>query len=344
MYPLGGAGARRVRIGLLLLSAVALIGTAWFWFIEHWGLLDALYQTVTTVTTVGIGEVRPFDSSAKAFSIVLSVVGVSAGLFTLGAVFEEQVEDTLARVGRKRMDRRIERLSGHIVCCGYGRVGVQLTGLLAARDTNVVVIEVDDRRCDAAQEAGFLVVNGDSTEDSVLTLAGVERAATLIVSLASDADAISTVLSARVFRPDLRIIARANETSSEAKLARAGCDHVVNPLSQGAQQMAAFAQQPAVADFLDVAVNDEQIEFRLEELQLPSASPLSGRSLGDTQLRARTGALVLALRRRDGSFVSNPEPDVTLEPGTTLIAIGTQEQLSALEGLLDGLGDAREGP
>ena len=158
MYPLGGAGARRVRIGLLLLSAVALIGTAWFWFIEHWGLLDALYQTVTTVTTVGIGEVRPFDSSAKAFSIVLSVVGVSAGLFTLGAVFEEQVEDTLARVGRKRMDRRIERLSGHIVCCGYGRVGVQLTGLLAARDTNVVVIEVDDRRCDAAQEAGFLAV------------------------------------------------------------------------------------------------------------------------------------------------------------------------------------------
>jgi voltage-gated potassium channel len=310
-----------------------LIGTLWFLLVEQWSLLDSLYQTVTTITTVGIGEVRPFDSSAKAFSIVLSVVGVSAGLFTLGAVFEEQVEETMVRVGRRRMDRQIDRLSGHTVLCGYGRVGAQLAVLLGARDVPLVVIDIDRARCEAAGDRGALVVTGSSTEDDVLIAAGADRASVLIVSLGSDADAISTVLSARVLNPELRIIARANEVSTEPKLVRAGCDHVVNPLSQGAQQMAAYADQPAVAHFLEF-VHDASIEFRLEELKLPTRSPLAGRSLGEAELRPRTGALVLALRHQDGRFESNPASTTLLEPGTTLVAIGTNEQLAALERLV----------
>jgi voltage-gated potassium channel len=305
--------------------------------VEQWSLLDAAYQTVTTVTTVGIGEVRPFDSSAKAFSIALSIVGVSAGLFTLGAVFEEQMEETIARVGRRRMDRQIERLSDHTVLCGYGRVGAQLARHLVVRGVSLVVVDLDERRCAVAADHGALVVTGSSTEDDILLAAGVRRASVLIASLGSDADAIATVLSARVLNPDLRIIARANEVSAEAKLVRAGCDHVVNPLSQGARQMAAFAQQPAVAHFLEV-VHDTSIEFRLEEIELTKSSPLAGKSLGDAELRPRTGALVLALRHRDGRFDSNPASSTLLEAGTTLIAIGTDEQLAALERLLrDGI-------
>jgi voltage-gated potassium channel len=171
----------------------------------------------------------------------------------------------------------------------------------------------------------------------VLIAAHVDRASVLIVSLGSDADAISTVLSARVLNPEVRIVARANEVSTEAKLVRAGCDHVVNPLSQGAQQMAAYADQPAVAHFLEF-VHDTSIEFRLEELALANGSPLAGKSLGAAQLRPRTGALVLALRHGDGTFESNPPSETLLEPGTTLVAIGTDEQLAALERLVsDGV-------
>jgi voltage-gated potassium channel len=278
--------------------------------------------------------VRPFDDTAKIFSVFLSVVGVSAGLFTLGAVFEEQLEDTLDRYGRRRMDRRIAKLSQHVVVCGYGRVGMHIVGLLSGRDIEIVVVDIDDRLVAEAASTGVAVVEGSATEDDVLKAAGIERAATLIVSVGDDAVGISTVLSARALNPDLKIIARANQTSSEAKLKRAGCDRVVNPLHQGAQRMAAFAQQPDVADFLDVVVHDEDVEYRLEELRVTDASWFAGRTLGDAHVRRETGALVLAVRQGDGSFVSNPRPDVLLEPGTTLIAIGTGEQLKALGRML----------
>jgi voltage-gated potassium channel len=314
---------------------VAVTGTLWFWFVEGWSLLDSLQQTVTTITTVGYGEVRDFDASAQVFSAVLSVVGVSAGLFTLGAVFEEQLEDTLARYGRRRMDRRIGKLAQHVVLCGYGRVGAQIARLLAARDLPVVAIDTDERRIEEAVAAGLAVVEGSSTDDDVLRAAGIEGAGTLIVSLGSDADAISTVLSARAMNAQMRIVARANATESEAKLLRAGADRVVNPLYQGAHRMAAFAQQPDVADFLDVVVHDEQVEYRLEELHLLAGSPVAGVPLGEAHLRRKTGALVLAVRRADGTFDSIPGPEVRLEPGTTLIAIGTGDQLAALAHLLE---------
>jgi voltage-gated potassium channel len=261
--------------------------------------------------------------------VFLSVVGVSAGLFTLGAVFEEQVEDTLARYGRRRMDRRIARLSGHVVLCGYGRVGAQIARFLSD-GTDVVVVDSDERAVADASAAGYAVVEGSSTEDDVLVAAGIARAATLIVSLGDDADAMSTVLSARALNGELQIISRANETSSEAKLRRAGCDRVVNPLYQGAHRMAAFARQPVVTDFLDVVVHDQDVEYQLEEVRLERGSPLAGVTLGDAHIRRESGALVLGVRRQDGTFLSIPGPEVVLEAGTTLIALGTPAQLQKL--------------
>ncbi len=324
-------GRRRVRIGIALLVGVGIIGTSFFWFVEHWSLLDATYQTATTITTVGFGEVRPFDASAKVFSIFLMVVGVATALFTLGAVFEESLEESLLSFGRRRMDRRIDKLTGHSIVCGYGRVGSEVAKTLADQ---CVVVDLDESQCALATERGHLAVRGSSTEDEILLLAGVERAETIVVSLASDADAISTVLSAKVLNPKVRIVARVNAVSSKAKLLRAGCDRVVNPLQQGAHTMATFAQQPSVAEFLDVVVHDGEVDYRLEELLLAPDSPLAGTLLSGANLRARTGALVLALRRSNGSFVANPGADARLEPGGTLIAFGTSDQLQQLEQLL----------
>lgn len=304
-------------------------------FVEGWSFVDALVQTVTTVTTVGLGEVRPFDTSAKYFSVVLSVVGVSVALFTLGAVFEEQLEDSLLRYGRRRMDRRIEKLRDHVIVCGYGRVGTYIGSLLEAGDNEVVIVDASDDALAHAVETGHAIVHGSCTEDDVLREAGIERARTMIVAVGDDAVAMSTALSARALNPKLLIIARANDISSEAKLVRAGCDRVVNPLSQGAHRMAAFAQTPDVADFLDVVVHDADVEYRLEEFRIPPRCELAGKTLGDAHIRRVSGALVLALRDSDGSFRSNPPPESVLAPDTTVIAIGTSDQLEQLKTLLE---------
>jgi voltage-gated potassium channel len=324
-------GRSRVRLGLALLLAISLVGVVWFWLVEDYSLLEAAFQTTTTVTTVGFGEVHPFDSSAQAFAIGLQVFGVAAALYTLGGVFQELFESQFVRLGRKRMDRRIEALDDHVILCGYGRVGSRIARLLAARGQGLVVVDRSEERCRAAADDGYPVVTGDSTDDDVLRLAGIGRASTVVVSLASDADAVSTVLSARVLSPTARIVARANAETNEAKLLRAGCDRVVNPLSHGAQRLAAFARQPAVADFLDVVVHDGSLEYRLEELEVPDGSPLAGASLAEAHLRGRTGALILAVRQADGTFLSNPPPETVLTAGVLLIAIGTTDQLAALE-------------
>ena len=278
---------------------------------------------------------EPLGERGRLFTTVFIIVGVGVALYTITGIAEYLLDQQLGRIGRWRMDRRIDSLRGHVILCGYGRVGRGVVPLVAVRGA-LVVLDTDPDRVAAARDEGLLTVLGDATEDDVLRRAGIERADTLIVSLGSDADAISTVLSARVLNPELRVVARANAASSEPKLRRAGVDHVVNPLALGARRLATFAMQPAVADFMDVVVSDGPVEFRLEELVVPASSPYAGRSLGDAGLREATGALLLAVREPGGGFESNPGPATTLRAGATLIAIGTDRQLVALADRLEG--------
>ena len=328
-------GRRRVRLGLALLTAVVLAGTLWYWLVEGFSFADGLYQSVTTISTVGFGEIHDLGTRGRLFTIALIIVGVGFAFYTLSGLVEELFEHQFTQWGRRRMERRIDTLEGHVVVCGYGRVGETVVALVGER-SQIVVIDVDADRCSEATERGMLTVRGDATEDEVLERAGIRAAGTLIVSLQSDADAISTVLSARVLHPGVRIVARANSASSEAKLARAGVDHVVNALHLGARRLATFALQPAVADFMDVVSPDGPLEFRLEELVMPAGSALEGVSLGAARIRETTGALLLALREPGGAFESNPGADTTLRSGDTLIAIGTGAQLESLGRLLAG--------
>ena len=327
-------GRGRVRLGLLVLVVVVVLGTLWFWLVEHFNFLDAAFQVTMTVTTVGFGEVHPFGPTAKVVAIFLMIVGVGAALYTLGGVFEELFESQIDRFGRRRMQRRIDDMHGHVVLCGWGRVGRMIADLLDEH-LELVVVESSEGTADVALAAGIPVVVGDATEDAVLEQAGIERAAVLVVSLESDSDAISTVLSARVLNPALRIVARANSGSSEPKLVRAGVDHVVNPLHMGAQRLASFAQQPAVADFLDVVAHDGALEHRFEEYLIPPTSAFAGRALGETAIGG-TGVLVLAIREANGRFVSNPGPDARLEPGAKLIVMGAPDQIDRLDALKGG--------
>ena len=311
----------------MALVAVLGIGTLGY-VLLGFSVLDATYQAVTTVATVGFREVVPFGTAEKVFTIVLVLGGVGTTLYALGVVLESLLEGRLTgSFGRRRMDRKIVGTSDHVVVCGWGRVGRAVAATVTGHGGEVVVV---DRDPDRLAEQPFPYVLGDVTDDEVLDAAGVARARTLVAALDTDAANLFVTLSARALNPDLFIVARARVASTEAKLTQAGADRVVNPQSIGGARMAAFALQPHVAEFLDVVMHDGSLEFRLEEVQVPEGSPVAGASLRSAHLRDQTGALVLALRETDGRFTTNPGPDTVLERGQVLIAIGTSPQLEAL--------------
>jgi voltage-gated potassium channel len=336
--PGGGDGgdqwARVVRAFALLVGVLA-AGTIGY-LILGLSMLDSVYQSVTTVTTVGFREVGEPDAAFKIFTVVLVLAGAGSVLYALGVLLEALVEGSIGdQFGRRRMQREVENVTGHVIVAGWGRVGRSIAATLAAARLPVVVVEKDPER---QATVGGLLVGGDATDDEVLERAGIDRARALVAALNSDADNLYVTLSARRLRPDLFIVARARVEAAEAKLAQAGADRVVNPQAIGGARMAALVNQPHVADFLDVVMHDAGLEFRLGEHTVAADSPIAGKTLRDAQLRDTTGALVLAMRDPGGGFRTNPAADAVIEPGDVLITIGTDAQLKGLADLVAGPG------
>ncbi len=326
---------RRAQVSGVALLAILVAGTVAY-SILGLGFIDALYQTITTISTVGFREYGEPTTAWKITTMVVILVGVGAALYTLGAVLEALVEGRLGDGrSRRRMERRVAAMENHTIICGWGRVGRAIYASLAGNGDDVVVIDVDPER---AATAGDSVVAGDATDDEVLRRAGIERARCLVVALVNDADNVYVTLSARALRPDLLIVARARNEAAVAKLLQAGANRVVNPQQIGGARMAALATQPAVADFLDVVMHDGSLEFRLAEAEVAGGSRFVGRTVQDAQIRDDTGALVLAVREPDGSFVTNPSPSHTLQAGQVLIAIGTAAQVASLQSAAGGAG------
>jgi voltage-gated potassium channel len=298
-------------------------------------LVDALFQTVTTISTVGFREVQPLDRDAeKVYTIAVIVVGVGTTLYTLSALFEFIVEGEIAELlGRRRMDRSIAGMSDHLIVCGYGRVGREVARAARQHGADVVVVDTDPARI--ALVEGVPAVTGDATDENVLRAIGIERARTLVAAIAADADNLYVTLTARGLNPDLFIIARARTEASEPKMLQAGANRVVNPQRLGGARMAAFALEPAVTEFVDVIMHERTLDYRLAEIVVPDGSPLAGRTVRDSHIRDRTGALVLGLQKRSGKIDPNPGPETSLEAGDVVIAIGTSDQLDALRQAAD---------
>ena len=324
---------RRLAFALTALVAIMVAGTIGY-VVLGFDVLNALYQTVTTVTTVGFREVEPLSSAGKVFTIVLIVFGVGTALYTLSVIIEGLIEGQLPEVfGRRRMERRISGMRDHVVVCGWGRVGKAITRDLVTMGGSAVVIDNDPNRLEDLSHAWVL---GDATDDTVLERAGIHRARAVVAALQTDAGNLFVTVSARALRPELFIVARVRLEENEAKLLRAGADRVVNPQSIGGARMAAFVLQPHVTEFLDVVMHERGIEFRLEEIPVDDGSPVDGASIREAHVRDRTGALVLALRDKDGSFTTNPPPETVIKTGQVMIAIGTPDDLQKLEHLVTG--------
>ncbi len=329
----------RVKLGLgalggvLALGTVAyrLLGLAWF---------DAFYQVVITVTTVGYSEVLPPSGEITGtYRLVTSIVvlgGVAVGIYTLGVFFEALIEGRLTtHLGRLRMQRMIDDMTGHIIICGYGQVGQAIAASIVAHGQQVVVIDANEG---IHQLVDLPTVRGDATHDEILEVAGIARAQGLVTALDTDAGNLFVTLSARSLQPSLHIVSRANEASAVKKLLSAGADRVVNPHQIGGTRMASFMVQPNVADFVGESMHDERLEVRLSEVAVTAESRLADQTLEASGIRSACGVIVLAIRRPDGSFVHQPSATTVPASGDVLITLGTPDQQEALH---TWIGDAR---
>ena len=326
----------RVASGAAVVAAVVVLGTVGYMLIEGLNFLDSLFQVIITITSVGYAEPDGgYSRAGEAFTIAIIVFGVGAAFFTAVTALEMGIEEL---VGGRRLQRReakmIARLKGHAIVCGYGRVGSSVAGRLAARGIDLVVVDGDEPRIDTARAIGYAVVRGNATHEDVLSAAGLDRSRVLIACVHSDSDNLSIVLSARAREPDLYILARASEREAERRLRLAGADRVITPPEVGAERLAALVLHPGLTEFVDIAAGGTLFEFRVEEMTVSDDAPVDGTTLATARIRTETGASVLAIRHADGVVTTNPPADTMLRAGETLVAMGTVDQLRALEKLV----------
>ncbi|MHB9150474.1 MAG: potassium channel family protein [Thermoleophilia bacterium] len=324
---------------LLLLAGILVVilgtGTLGYSVIEGWSLLESLYMTVITLSTVGFKEVREISSAGRFFTILLILGGVSTMAYALATLIEFVVSGELSGLYRRRaVQKSIERLNGHFIVCGFGRVGEAVAREFSAGGVPFVVVDNDEAVVQHSSETGVLFLEGDATEDETLEEAGIRRARGLVAAVGSDADNVLVILSARVLCPDLIIVGRSNSEESFKKVKKAGADHVVSPYSIGGKKMATLLLKPLVSDYLEVVTGGGEVEFRVEEFALNATCEIVGRSIAELDVRSRTGATILAVRHGDsGLFDTNPKPTLVLGDSDVVIAIGTPDDIANLEGL-----------
>jgi len=327
---------RRLLPLLSLVFVVIAVGVAGYMIIEQWSFLDALYMTTITLTTVGFGEIWPLSEAGRLFTIILIILGVGTIVYGLTSSAEYILAADLGpRLRNRRWRGMVSKLEDHVIVCGFGRVGRSAVTALTDTGESVLVVERDEEKSSLARSNGYLVVIGDATKDETLRLAGVERAKGLITCLGNDAQNLFIVLSARTLNPTMNIVARNVDAENERKLMRAGADRVISPYSLGGRYMANVLTRPRVTEFLGSVTLDSGLELWLEEVVIAENSELAGKTVGETNVRHKTGAsLVGVLRQASGDMIS-PDKSTLLRAEDVLIVLGTRDQLARLADLAD---------
>lgn len=325
----------RLARSAVLLAGVVAFGTLGYRLIETASWWDSFYMTVITLTTVGYGEVFPLSRAGEVFTVLLLASGLGLFLLVATEVGRSVVEGEVRQVlGQMRRSRMIEKLSGHEIVCGWGRMGQAVVSELRRNRRKLVVIEHSPEKVRQLQEEGVVVVAGDATSEPVLRAAAVERARGLVACLNDDAHNVYTVLTARSLSPGLFIVARASGKGAEERLQRAGANKVVNPYQHGGVRLAHLLVKPAVVDFLDFSLGSAaKAGLDVEQIRVEPSSPLANTTLAQADLRRRCGVGVVAVQRERQIF-PNPEADLHLLPGDTLVVVGSRAQLDTFESLM----------
>jgi voltage-gated potassium channel len=323
----------RIRYAFAALAAAILFGTVGFHLIEGWTLGDSLYVTVQTLTTVGYGDIPPHRAAGRGFAVVVMLMGVGGVALAASTIVQSVVQsEIVSAFGQRRQSKKMNKLHDHYIICGSGRVGSHLIRDLAGANESFVVIENDPQRAAEFSQRGMNVLVGDATLEESLRNVGVERARGLAACLPNDADNIYVVLTARDLNPNLRIVARAAEEQAEAKLLRAGANHVVAPTIIGGHRIAVALTKPAVSEFMD-SITANELGLGFEQVEVDATSDLVGQELRTTPIRSELDVVIISIRRRNGQVIFNPAGDCTIESGDILIAIGRAESLTKLNAM-----------
>jgi voltage-gated potassium channel len=320
----------KLRLAAYGLLAVLLVGTFGFMYLEHMSPLDSLYMTVITLSTVGFGEVNPLHSGGRTFVIFLIVFGVALAGFTFSVIGQMVLEGQIREIfGRRKMDSRIRKMTGHYIIAGYGRVGRHVASEFQRRGVSFVVVERDDEAISQLVAEHIPFVQGDSTDEDALRSAGLESASTLISTLPDEAQNVYLTLTARDMNKKLKIIARADLEGGEKKLVRAGADHVVTPHILGGMRMAMASLRPNVVDFMQMTSLGEG-GLSIEELMIPANCRLSGKTLVESNIKQDYGVTIIGIKQKNKQMIIAPEPGTVLSESDILVLIGPMDSLERL--------------
>jgi voltage-gated potassium channel len=338
LIPSGRLSRWGLAVVLLTPLALVLAGTLGYYFIEDgWTLFDALYMTVITLSTIGYEEVHKLSTRGRVFTIFLILGGVVTFFYAITALIRAIISGEVRDVfGRQRMEWNLAQMRGHLIVCGYGRMGRLVCQELAKQRIPFVVIDSTAESLADFAVPGGISVHGDATSDEVLRHAGIERARALISVMASDANNLYTTMSARLLNRDLFIVARVEEAAAEVKLKRAGANRVVSPYQIGGIRLAQAVLRPTVVDFIELATQTEHFDLQIEEAQVGPASRLAGANLKDSGIRADLRVMIVAVKKPTGQMIFNPAPEQTFAAGDILVAIGRREHLDQLDLLASG--------
>lgn len=326
---------RRLLYIILTLLVTLVIGTVGFVVVDNYPPFDAFYMTLITMTTVGYGETHPLSHAGRVFNSFLIIFGVTTIFIAIGAMTQTIIEREFGEaIGQRRNKRMIDKLKDHYIICGFGRVGRGAAAELQHANVPFVVVDNNPDRVEKAMLAGMLAVAADSTRDETLRQVGIDRARGLVSALATDADNLFVLLSAKGLNPQIYVAARAAEEGAEAKMRRAGADAVFAPYSITGHRLAQALLRPHVVQFLDFTTKDIGMDIAIEQVRVSEHSPMASHSIKEMQIGRDVGVIVMAIRKGDGRMMFNPGADTRVDAGDHLIVMGRQENLDTLEALL----------
>jgi voltage-gated potassium channel len=289
---------------------------------------EAFYMTIITISTVGYAEIVPLSQTGRALTIIIIILGISVGAYTVGLLVRALVEGELAKiVGRRIVQKQISTLKNHFIVCGFGRIGRIMCSELAADNIDFVVIEQNPAATEDIEMQRYLYIEMDATSEEALLAAGIMKAKGIATAVNSDANNVFITMTAKSLRPDIFVLARASEEKNEDKLVRAGASRVVSPYMIGARRMAQMLKKPTVVDFIDIAMMGSHLGLMMEEAKIGPKSNLIGKNLIDSQLRKDFGVIIVAIKKISGDMIFNPLPSETLEAGDVIVVIGKREDL-----------------
>lgn len=321
---------RHLRIALMLVLSVLVLGTTGYMLIEKLSLVDALYTTISMMSTVGI-VVRPLSFAGRLLTIGVMILGVGSLFYTFGVVMEFFIEGHFSEQIRKRfMEKKITRLHHHYIVCGFGRVGSQIVEELVAAHRPFVIIDEQESNIRTCIQQGYLALQGDATSDVLLREAGIGRAKGVLVATENDAHNISVTLSARHLNKDIFIAARANHDETQAKLELAGANRIISPYAMAGRRMAHLAIEPGVVECVEMLTKAGSVELAVEEITIAPTSSLVGKTLLEAQNTLRSGAIIVALKKPSGLIVSQ-RSQARIQAGDMVIVIGAPDQLAAFQ-------------